>query len=394
MSVLASGTIVRATVGALCLSAVASVDTANVAVVARHAAGPDTIAPADDWLDDGPHIYWETPSRAIVFHLCNRLVIANRYARVRGTLRFHGFCSDSATEYVIAARAPRIESDNYSRVSKFFAVSDIHGEYEALVDLLQAAGIIDQDLQWSWGEGHLVIVGDIFDRGDKVTECLWLLYRLEKEAREADGRVHVMLGNHEVMVLQNDVRYVNEKYSEGIVKATGITYSDLYGPDMELGRWLRSKHTAIKLNDMLFVHGGLPPVTAENDVSVRALNELTRETIDARSYVRAFNEPVRKHYGDTGEGPFWFRGYHDGQNSGYPHVTSEQIDSILDAYDVGTIVVGHTEVDRIESLYDGRVIGIDVRLEDLGSFQGLLWNEGHLFRVLGDGTRESLAGEG
>jgi hypothetical protein len=394
MSLLPRGVIITAAAGTLCFSAVVNVDAADVVVVAGGATIADTVTPAADWLDDGPHVYWITSSQAIVFHLCDESIVAKRH-NVRSTLRFHGLCSDSATEYVIAARAPKAESDNYKNVSKIFAVSDIHGEYEAFVDLLQAAGIIDQDLRWSWGDGHLVIDGDVFDRGDKVTECLWLLYRLEQEARDAKGRVHMILGNHEIMVMQNDVRYVNEKYTEGIVKATGITYSDLYGPDMELGRWLRSKNTAIRVNDILFVHGGLPPLTAANRVSLRALNELTRETIDTRSYDRVFNEQLRKHYGNTDEGPFWFRGYQLNGTSVNPRVTSEQLDSVLDAYDVRTIVVGHTEVEGgIQSLYDGHVIGIDVQLEKLGSFQGLLWEDGELYRVLGDGSREALKGAG
>jgi hypothetical protein len=206
--------------------------------------------------------------------------------------------------------------------------------------------------------------------------------------------VHVLLGNHEMMVFHNDLRYVDPKYTEGIVKVLRVSYPDLFGPDMELGRWLRSKHTVIKLNDVLFVHGGLPPRVAERDVSLKAINQLTRETIDSRSYERVFIEELRKHYRHTDESMFWYRGYHRAEEGKYPKVTSEQIDAILDTYDVSAIVVGHTGVDRIESLYDGRVIGIDVPLEDLGSFQGLLWEDGQMFRVLGDGTRESLTGEG
>ena len=392
MSVLARGIVVTVATGTLCLSAVAGADMVSPEVV-EHAPTARAVSPVADSLDDGPHIYWKTSSEVIVFYQCDGSVVAKQY-KVKETLRFNGLCADSATEYVIPAKNPKVEPYTYKRVSKIFAVSDIHGEYDALVDLLQAAGVIDQELNWSWGDGHLVVVGDIFDRGDKVTECLWLLYRLEQEAREAKGRVHVMLGNHEIMVFQNDLRYVHDKYTAGIVESTRITYSDLYGPDMELGRWLRSKHTAIKLNDILFVHGGLPPRLAERRVSLKELNELTRETIDSRSYALVFNEEVRNHYKETDEGPFWFRGYHYAKEDRYPQVTSEQLDSILDSYDVSAIVVGHTGVDRIESLYDGRVIGIDVPLEDLGSFQGLLWEDGQLFRVLGDGTRESLAGEG
>ena len=83
------------------------------------------------------------------------------------------------------------------------------------------------------------------------------------------------------------------------------------------------------------------------------MNELTRETIDSRSYAMVFDEEVRNHYKETDEGPFWFRGYHYAKEDRYPQGTSEQVDSILDTYDVSAIVVGHTGVARIESLYEG-----------------------------------------
>jgi hypothetical protein len=57
---------------------------------------------------------------------------------------------------------------------------------------------------------------------------------------------------------------------------------------------------------------------------------------------------------------------------------------------VSAIVVGHTQVDRLTSLYGGRVFAIDVRLERLGRFQALLWQGGRFYRVDGDGTLEPL----
>jgi hypothetical protein len=46
------------------------------------------------------------------------------------------------------------------------------------------------------------------------------------------------------------------------------------------------------------------------------------------------------------------------------------------------------------ALYGGRVIGIDVPLAELGSFQGLLWEGGEMFRVLGNGKRDVLIAGG
>lgn len=349
----------------------------------------DTVPAPPDSLDDGPHVYWKTPTTAIVFYLCNRLVVYEQY-ETQDTLRFNGFCSDSTQEYVIPVEAPAIEPHVYDGVSKMFAVSDIEGRIEPFVSLLQAAGIIDEERHWIWGDGHLVLNGDIFDRGDYVTECLWLLYRWEQEARQVGGRVHVILGNHETMILRGDLRYVHEKYIDGIVRRSRITYPDLFGPDMELGRWLRTKHTAIRLNDVLFVHGGMPPRLAANGVSLDEINQLARETLDYRSYRVAFDEQLRKYYGETDEGPFWYRGYYLAREGLYPQATFAQVDSILEAYSSSAIVVGHTNILQITSLYGGKVFGIDVDLDKLGSFQGLLWKEGRFYRVTGDGSLEPL----
>ncbi len=371
---------------------------AAAALVLLPAAGPSIpmgspfVRPvAADSLNDGPHVYWQTPSDAVVFYLCDGVVLTKRYAP-SDTLRFTGFCSDSTWQYVIPVQAPGVEPDTYERVPKIFAISDIHGEFEPLVDLLEASGVIDEGMHWNWGAGHLVVNGDTFDRGGQVTECLWLFYRLELEARAAGGRVHFLLGNHETMVLRRDLRYVNEKYTNGIVRATQVNYTDLFGPDMELGRWLRTKHTAIKLNRVLFVHGGIPPRLVARGASLGVMNDLARGTLDSRSYEIAFDDELRKHYGHSDEGPFWYRGYHRTEEGRYPQATGTQVDSILDAYDSRAIVVGHTGVDRVMSLYEGRVFALDVPLEELGSFQGLLWDGDRFFRVTGDGSLEPLEG--
>lgn len=340
---------------------------------------------APDSLDDGPHVYWQSDTTAIVFYLC-RDSLVTRVFGVDTTLRFGGLCADSAIDYTISAHSPSTEPDSFAGVTRIITISDIHGEFDALTDFLKAAGVVDDALHWSWGDGHLVVDGDVFDRGDQVTECLWLFYQLEQEARSAGGRVHFLLGNHETMVLRRDLRYVNSKYLDGIVRRSRIHYDELYGPDMELGRWLRTRNTAIKVNDVLFVHGGLPPQLAEEGMSLAQINELGRTNLDLRSYEVAFSDSIKAFYGHTPTGPFWYRGYHGAQENRYPQATDEEIDATLAAYGVSAIVVGHTEVDRVESLYGGRVYAIDVPLNELGTFQGLLWEAGRFFRVEGDGS--------
>lgn len=341
---------------------------------------------AVDSTNDGPHVYWMNDSSAVVFYCCDGQMLRPTLGAL-DTLRFNGLCDDSSNQYVMAVAEPEIEPYIFEDVKRVFAVSDIHGEYEHLIDLLQNSRVVDDKLHWSWGDGHLVVLGDVFDRGDRVTEILWFLHRMEREAKLAGGRVHLVLGNHELMVLRGDNRYVNEKYIDGVVRRTGIAHEDLYGPDMELGRWLRSKHVVIKLNDILFVHGGLAPDLVMHGLSLEGMNETARRGLDLRSYELVTSDTVRFLFGSTG--PLWYRGYHRDTDA-YLQATSEQLGITLDFYDAEAVVVGHTEIGQVGTLYSGRVVGIDVPVQKLGSLQGLLWKRGKWFRVTGSGRLESI----
>jgi len=339
--------------------------------------------------DDGPYVYWESGSKAIVFYSCDGDFKYLPFSGQRPTV-MQGFCGDTDAEYLLTPRTPEVAPDTYRGVSRIFAVSDIHGEYDALTSLLVNAGVVNESLGWSWGNGHLVILGDVFDRGFRVTECLWLIHRLEREAEEAGGRVHYLLGNHELMVLQGDLRYVNEKYLDGVVSESGVRYDDLFGPAMELGRWLRTKHLAVRLNGVLYVHGGMSPQMVTRDLGIKDINEEGRKGIDLRSYDLVFKDLPGFVFGS--EGPLWYRGYH--RSMEYPQATEEDLMAILAHFGATAVVVGHTDIGEIRALYGGRVFGIDVDVATLGTLQGLLWEGGKFFKVLGDGNREPVKGAG
>ena len=339
-----------------------------------------------DSLNDGPHVHWQSDSSAIVFYLCGGAVVKQAFNCI-DTLRFCGFCRDTGVEYAIPLESPAIEPHVLKDASRIMAISDVHGEYEHLVDILVESGVIDDQYRWVWGDGHLVVLGDVFDRGDRVTECLWLIYRLELEAQRNGGEVHFILGNHELMVLRGDNRYVHERYLSGIVKRTRIKHEDLYGPDMELGRWLRSKHAVVKINDIVFVHAGISPSLVDRNLDLRDINETVRNNLDLRSSQLAFNEPVKFLFGS--KGPFWYRGYHHEMES-YPRTSQGAVDSILIYYDADAVVVGHSEVSRVSALYEGQVVAIDVPVDDLGSLEALLWENGRFYRVTGQGELQLI----
>ena len=177
---------------------------------------------------------------------------------------------------------------------RVIVVGDIHGDFDEFTKLIRAAGIVDDELSWQAGRAHLVSVGDLLDRGPDSRKVMDLFMRLETQAASAGGAVHLVLGNHELMNLVSDLRYVTdaeylhfqvdenpaerEKHwqqylagspgadPESLLAAFNRQYPpgyfghiEQFAADGNYGRWLLSKPTMLMINGVLFVHGGLSP---------------------------------------------------------------------------------------------------------------------------------------
>ena len=249
----------------------------------------------------------------------------------------------------------------FNGIRKIAAFSDIHGQYDLLVSLLVSNKIVDKDLNWIFGKGHLVIVGDIFDRGDKVNEILWLVYDLEGQAKEKGGRVHYLLGNHEYMVLYNDLRYIHDKYHISS-KLLDLEYDQLYGNNTVLGRWIRSKPTIVKINDIIFTHAGISgDFIAYESFNIENINNKMRQSIPRLKEIRKLRKAGTKnkfyeiYFG--GNSLIWYRGYFE------ENLKETDILKILEKVDANHIVVGHTSNERVVQLYNDKVICVDSGLK-------------------------------
>jgi hypothetical protein len=56
----------------------------------------------------------------------------------------------------------------------------------------------------------VVQVGDVLDRGDDEIAILILLQKLHKQAEKEGGAVYILNGNHEVLNVSGDFRYVTQ----------------------------------------------------------------------------------------------------------------------------------------------------------------------------------------
>lgn len=197
------------------------------------------------------------------------------------------------------AKAADYEIKTSARVVAF---GDVHGAYTDWTAMLQELGIVDADLNWSAGTTHLVSLGDLIDRGPGSRQVVELLMKLDEQAEQAGGAVHMVLGNHEVMVMTGDLEYVspaefaafaadetqeerdalfaqyrlfNPEGEEAVIRqsfdaqypAGFIALRKAYSQQGTLGRWLIEQPFVIKVNDKVFMHGGIASSASENSLA-------------------------------------------------------------------------------------------------------------------------------
>jgi hypothetical protein len=266
----------------------------------------------------------------------------------------------------------------YPPAEKILAISDIEGNFEAFRSLLLGNGVIDHQYNWTFGKGHLVLAGDCFDRGEHVTACLWLLYSLEEKAAQQGGYVHFILGNHEIMNMSGDLRYLHEQYIYH-AQLLGVDYRQLYSPATELGRWLITKNIMEKIGPVLFVHGGIATFVNILGYPLAALNQLCRPWY----FTPGLAPPVVYELLSSPDSPFWYRGYATGDASIY------QVNNTLRKFEVEHIVIGHTTVEQATTFFDGKVIDIDTP-HAFGVSEGVLITKEGIFRVGKEGRKERM----
>ncbi len=276
------------------------------------------------------------------------------------------------------------ERAEYRKAPRQLAISDMEGNLIGFLKLLKANQVIDNQFNWTFGEGHLVLTGDFFDRGTQVTELLWFIYSLEEKAKAAGGYVHFVLGNHEIMNLNGDFRYVQARYIEhaALMKTD---YLSLFNEQSELGRWLRTKNIVEKIGEVLYMHGGISSEVNLFNAAAPKINELARPYYGDTSYLYP-NIYVEILFSEIG--PFWYRGYY----TGVKKATEAQVDSTLSIFGARYIATGHTIArDTISTWFNNKVFNTDVP-HSKGFSEALLIDKGKFYRVKESGEKFLIAG--
>jgi len=276
-----------------------------------------------------------------------------------------------------------IEPSTYPEPDSLIAISDIEGEFGAFRKLLIANNVINEDYEWTFGTGHLVLAGDFFDRGIHVTETLWLIYHLEQQAMQHLGKVHFTLGNHELMNMQDDIRYVSNKYLEN-AKLIDTDYKAWFDQGTELGNWLATKNVIERIGKTLFVHAGIAKEINDLSLSIEAINEKCRQYyFTNKEQLKTIPDENTRLLFASATSPFWYRGYPKQE------ADQEQVNTTLKQYNANKIVIGHTTVDNVSTYYNGHIINIDTKHAQ-GNSQGLFYSSGIYYKISMNGTKIKL----
>ena len=154
------------------------------------------------------------------------------------------------------------------------AIGDVHGDIEATRAALRLAGAIDDQARWIGGELVIVQTGDLLDRGDDEQAIIDLLLGLQTQARAAGGEIVLLNGNHEVMNVQGDLRYVTPGGFADFEDAPGVDEDDprlgeipahararasAFMPGGAYALRLADNKVIAIVDDTVFAHGGVLP---------------------------------------------------------------------------------------------------------------------------------------
>lgn len=293
----------------------------------------------------------------------------------------------------LAARATEVAPHEWEGVERVVVLGDIHGDYDQYMRVLEAAGLVDRRGRWAGADTHFVQTGDVPDRGPDTRRILDHLQRLQEEAEDDGGRVHTLIGNHDAMMVYGDLRYVTAGEYEAFESRNSRRYREAqwenhvarleardpeafaaldldayrkdweadhplgwvehrmaWQPDGEYGAAVLDNPVVLRIDDTLFVHGGLSARYC--DLSLKDMTE------------RAHAELADFDYAEPGMitdefGPLWYRGLAMDNEA----LRAPMVDAILERYGAGRIVVGHTPTQGVVwPRFDGKVVLNDVGL--------------------------------
>lgn len=200
-------------------------------------------------------------------------------------------------------------------------VGDLHGDFQALIEILSYTNHSSSDL--------LISIGDVIGRGDYTKPLLhYFMSHL--------NTLH-LIGNHEHLNLMGQFAYV----SPGDIQSFGSEENrhKAFNKGGLYWEYLLSRPIIVKLGDLLLVHAGLSLRIAETYKDLEDINKnfwLDRELSGTFS-------------------PIWYRGYAQGVEK----KVCEELERVLNIVNCKFMLMGHTVFQEIITKCAGKAIFVD-----------------------------------
>lgn len=275
-----------------------------------------------------------------------------------------------------------------NKINRIIALGDIHGDMELAKQLLKMSHVIDDDNKWIGGETYVVQVGDQIDSyrppkpKTKDKECandltvLNFFTELHKKAQKAGGAVISLIGNHELMNVLGDMRYVShnnvtcfsehDNYEHGLIERkkhfeVGNKYAKYLGC---------TRLSAIIINDILFVHAGiLPDFVKKLNLKTRNDLEIFNNVIKLWLIGKVKSKDIKKLITND-KSLFWNRLYGNIE----PNAPMEENEScssnfkpIMKYFDIGHMIIGHSPQSIIHNMHINSTCDNKIWRVDAGS---------------------------
>lgn len=264
---------------------------------------------------------------------------------------------------------------------RVIAIGDIHGDLHLAIESFRLAKLIDENMEWIADPPDTIVVqvGDQIDSCRPIpgkNECqreklpgdipddmnvIQFFDFMHLQAARKGGAVYSLLGNHEIMNVQGDMRYVSHEnyYNFDYVSENGTRYTGAKGRTAAFQRagpvaeiLACKRNSVIVIGSTMFAHAGVLPVLARRldnlnlnqDMKLKYLNAIVRKWLLKKLSSNYDKENIDAILKNGNTSPFWNRIY--GSIPENSDLNSNQcftsVKKTIEVFKIGHIVVGHT----------------------------------------------------
>ena len=255
---------------------------------------------------------------------------------------------------------------------RIIVIGDLHADYKKTIDLfknLNLIKIINNKFIWDAKPQNTVIVqlGDQLDGGGRgigeshgELEIIDFMENIHNQAYLKGGGVYSLIGNHEIMNLLGDFRYASNKdiKNQGGEEIRKLLFKP--GGDL-FNRLSCTRSVILQVGSFLFTHAGVVPNNIKDVKNpkkfINDVNNLMREFLQGKKDEN--DKEIKKYFLEKETSIIWNRQY------GNEQPNCNEVEKVTKTLNVGSLIVGHTIQNKINSKCDNKLWRVDVGISSI-----------------------------